>query len=400
MQPFVIKTEEQYELALEQIAELMDAAPGTPDEVELELWGTLVELYEAKAHPIPLPDPIAAIRFRMEQQGLSRRDLTAFIGSQSKVSEVLSGKRPLSLSMMRRLHTGLGIPADVLMQELGAALPVPSAEVEWQRFPVAEMRKREWIVFEGSSQQLRENAEAIMREYMAPFDEEVALPMCARQHIRGGSKMDRYALCAWKLRILHLAQGLELPPYEAGTVTQDFIREVARLSYFDGGVALAKEYLAKSGIILLTEGHLPKTYLDGATLMLPDGHPLIALTLRYDRLDNFWFTLAHELAHVALHLDGEDEEFFDDLESSDQSPMEQDADRLASEALIPSAIWTATRMDVNAKAPQVRAFAQGLRISPAIPAGRIRHEAGNHKLLWSLVGKGQVRCLFEKAAGG
>jgi HTH-type transcriptional regulator/antitoxin HigA len=396
MEPFLIKTEAQYAQALEIVAQLMDAEPGSADEAALELWGTLIELYEEKAHPIPLPDPIAAIRFRMEQQGLSRSDLVQYIGSQSKVSEVLSGKRPLSLPMMRRLHAGLGIPADALMQEPGATLPPATPEVEWQRFPVVEMRKRGWIIFEGTPHQARANAEAIMREYMAPFDEEVALPMCARQHIREGSKMDRYALCAWKLRILHLVQDLKLPPYEPGMVSQDFIREVIRLSYFTNGVALAQEYLAKSGIMLITEEHLSRTYLDGAALMLPDGNPLIALTLRYDRLDNFWLTLAHELAHVALHLDGEDTAFFDDLESSDKSPMERDADRLAAEALIPSALWSASGMNEHAKAPQVRAFAQKLRISPAIPAGRIRHEANNHKLLWSLVGKDEVRCVFER----
>jgi len=117
MQPKVIKTEAEYEAALARVAELMDAQPGSPDEQELELFALLVEQYEQEHFPIAPPDPVEAILFRMEQEGLTRKDLAAYIGSPSKVSEVLNRKRPLSLSMIRALHRGLGIPADILVQE-------------------------------------------------------------------------------------------------------------------------------------------------------------------------------------------------------------------------------------------------------------------------------------------
>ncbi len=117
MQPKVIKIEAEYEAALARVADLMDAQPGSPDEQELELFALLVEQYEQAHFPIAPPDPVEAILFRMEQEGLTRKDLTAYIGSPSKVSEVLNRKRPLSLSMIRALHKGLGIPADILVQE-------------------------------------------------------------------------------------------------------------------------------------------------------------------------------------------------------------------------------------------------------------------------------------------
>lgn len=123
MQAKLIKTETEYDLALSRIDELMGALPDTSDGDELELLVTLVELYEEKKYPIDLPDAVSAIRFRMEQQGLRQKDLVPFIGSKSKVSEVLSGQRPLSLSMMRRLHAGLGIPVEVLLQEPAVRLP-------------------------------------------------------------------------------------------------------------------------------------------------------------------------------------------------------------------------------------------------------------------------------------
>jgi HTH-type transcriptional regulator/antitoxin HigA len=117
MIPKIIKNETDYEAALGRIDELMDADPGTAEGDELELLVTLVEMYESKAHPIDLPDPIEAIKFRMEQMGLKQKDLIPYIGSRSKVSEVLSCQRPLSITMIRKLHEGLGIPADVLLKE-------------------------------------------------------------------------------------------------------------------------------------------------------------------------------------------------------------------------------------------------------------------------------------------
>jgi len=114
----IIKTEGDYQRTLARIDELMDAEPNTPEGNELELLVTFVE-YEEKKYPIDMPDPVEAIKFRMEQLNLNQQALVPFIGSKSKVSEVFNKKRPLSLSMMRALHRGLGIPAEILLQEQG-----------------------------------------------------------------------------------------------------------------------------------------------------------------------------------------------------------------------------------------------------------------------------------------
>ena len=116
LKPKVIKTEAQYEATLARIEAIFDAKPGTARGDELELLLTLVEVYEDSAYPIDLPDPIAALRFRMEQGGLRPKDLVPYIGSKSKVSEVLSGRRPLSLTMIRKLVTGLRLPAEVALK--------------------------------------------------------------------------------------------------------------------------------------------------------------------------------------------------------------------------------------------------------------------------------------------
>ncbi|MCB0233373.1 MAG: transcriptional regulator [Anaerolineae bacterium] len=117
MESRIIMTERDYEIVLDYMATLMDAESGSPQEQELELFSLLVATYEQEHFPIDPPDPVEAILFRMEQEGLTRKDMTVYIGSPSKVSEVLNRKRPLSLSMIRALHQGLGIPAEILVQE-------------------------------------------------------------------------------------------------------------------------------------------------------------------------------------------------------------------------------------------------------------------------------------------
>ncbi len=115
--PKVIKTTEEHERALARIEELFNAKSGTAEGDELELLLLLVETYEEREFPIGLPDPIEAIRFRMEQAELKQKDLIPILGSKGKVSEVLSGKRELSLTMIRKLVDELGVPAVVLLQQ-------------------------------------------------------------------------------------------------------------------------------------------------------------------------------------------------------------------------------------------------------------------------------------------
>lgn len=112
-----IRTDRDYQAALAEIAGLLDAAEGSPEEDRLEVLSALAEVWEDHHYPIEPPDPIAAIEFRMEQQGLSRGDLEAYLGPRQRVADVLNRRRPLSLPMIRRLHEGLGISADTLIRE-------------------------------------------------------------------------------------------------------------------------------------------------------------------------------------------------------------------------------------------------------------------------------------------
>lgn len=396
MKPKLIKTNSDYEAALKRIEAIFDAKPGTSMGDELELLTTLVELYEEKHFPIDLPDPISAIRFRMEQQGLKAKDLIPFIGSASKVSEVLSGTRSLSLTMIRKLVSELGIPAEVLLQEPGAKLASEDATQHAQHFPIAEMLKRRWFPgFDGTIAEARSQLEDLMRSFVGPLGTKSLIPALNRQHVRDGSEQNEHALNAWRIRVATLAMRENIAPYVPGTVTEDFLKELARLSYFDSGPLLAKEFLNKSGIHLICERHLPRTHLDGAAIKLPDGSPVVAITLRHDRLDNFWFTLFHEVAHVSLHMDKEGVDFFvDDLTETGKDNCEREADALASESLIPTNEWKAQRFRKNTSPASVLAFAEKLRISPSIPAGRIRHETRDYTVFRQLIGNQKVRRMF------
>ncbi len=400
-----IRTEADYEAALASIDELMDAEPESPEGEELDVLADLVELYETKHVPVGYPSPVAAIEFRMDQAGLSPRDLVPFIGSRAKVSEILSGKRAITMPMARALHKHLGIPADVLLREPGAALDEPLADIEWSRFPLKAMAKLGWI---PDVPDLAERAEEFIGDLIERAGgRDVASAALYRKndHLRANAKMDPYALMAWCWQVLATANNSRPKVgYEPGTVTLEFLRQVARLSWSEDGPRLAKEFLAKHGIPLVVVPHLPKTYLDGAALRLGDGRPVIGLTLRYDRVDNFWFCLLHELAHVGRHMDNDEgDAFVDDLtlrdvEGGREGPKESQADEWAEEALIPRSVWETSAVRRQPTAMAVINLAKALQVHPAIVAGRIRHERKNYRLLSQFVGTGEVRRQFNVAA--
>ncbi len=399
----IIKTEEDYTLALNRIENLMDARPGTSEFDELELLSTLVEIYEDKRYPISMPDPVSAIKFRMEQLGLSQQDLVAFIGSRSKVSEILNKKRNLTLSMMRSLNKGLGISPDILLQEPDAFFPEDGTQIEYEKFPVKEMAKRGWI---PGIPDVVNHSEEIIKELIKNAGGRKSVECCLfrqSKSARENAKNDSHALIAWCLKVLEIANSKALSSqYVEGSVSDGFLRDIAKLSYFDNGPALAKEYLEKHGIHLVTIAHLSKTYLDGAVIFPSNKNPVIGLTLRYDRIDNFWFCLLHELAHLSKHLGiNGNGLIIDDLDlrkygDTKEDSVERQADYLAQEALIPVESWATIDLSQD-NIPgqlQILELANKLKIHPAIIAGRIRYEKNNYRKFSNLLGHGGVRKHF------
>lgn len=394
----VIKSSNDYAHAMARLTALMTLNPkdGSKEDNELELLALVIEDYERKIVPSVVPDPVEAILFRMDQMKLGRKELEPYIGSISKVSEVLSRKRPLSLSMIRRLHKGLGIPADVLIggAETSQAVIGEEPEMEYTKLPLKEMLERGCFgEFKGNAQRLKDYAEDLALKFMHGLLPKQAAPAFLRAplHQRGTRGADGYALLAWRLCVIKKARANPAPrEYKKGVITTKWLKDLARLSAFEDGPRLAREQLGMAGITLVIEPHFKGTYLDGAA-MLDEGRPVVAMTLRHDRLDNFWFVLMHELAHIAKHLDEAHPLFTDDLDSLvELDRIEREADDIAGEALIPQTAWQKSAARTSHLTTDVVALAEKLGVHPAIVAGRVRHETKNFRLLARQLGQGQA----------
>jgi HTH-type transcriptional regulator / antitoxin HigA len=171
-----------------------------------------------------------------------------------------------------------------------------------------------------------------------------------------------------------------------------WLSELVSLTRDKKGPLKARDLLRQNGIALVIERHLSGTYLDGAAMISPMGHPVVALTLRYDRLDNFWFILFHELGHVFLHLyTALRLDFFDEEDGTDSEGVEREADRFALDRLIPEAVWKQCLSRFALTEEAVRIDAHKLGVDPSIIAGRIRKERNNYIILNDLIGSGTVR---------
>ena len=393
-----IRSEHAYEHARSRIARLMGADPESPQGRELDILADLVELYERKHYSMGTLDPVDAIELRMEEHGLSARDLVPCIGSASRVSDVLARKRSLTLPMARALNKHLGIPAEVLLRE--PSLPRKWDDEYWRSFPLRAMANRGWI---PNVRDLHHHAKEIMERLIERAGASPdSVSMFRRTGLRANAKADSYALQAWCWQAMALAnRNRPKADYVPDSITVEVMRQIAQLSRLQDGPRRAAGYLADLGIPLVTLPHLPRTYLDGAALQLVDGLPVVALTLRHDRLDNFWFCLLHELAHVGRHMDYDNPKVFVDdqslrrVKAVKEDPRESEADDWAEEALIPTEAWDASDVRTLPRPINVIHFANKIGIHPAIVAGRVRFARNNYRLLSQFVGRGEVRRQFD-----
>lgn len=398
-----VRSEQDYYSALARVEVLMEMERSEAQDDEFDVLTALIELYEEQRFPMDAPGPVDAIRFRMDQMGKTQSDLAPLFGSRAKVSEVLSGKRPLTLKMIRALHEHLGIPADVLIRG-GDVLPERPSGIAFEQFPLAEMAKRGWI---GAAGDLKDRAEEIIGDLVERAGGRCALPQALFRQGggRANAKTDVHALQAWCIHALVRARSAGLEGrYRENSITPTFLRDLAKLSVFDDGPRLAQETLAQNGIALVVARHLPKTYLDGAALWTSENVPVVGMTLRYDRLDNFWFCLLHELAHLGRHYESRASDvFIDDLQLRARNHAvddvrEQEADQWAEEALIPERLWSGHPNPTQPSVANVLALAQQAQVHPAVVAGRIRYERRNYRLLSQFVGADLVRPCFPDVA--
>jgi HTH-type transcriptional regulator/antitoxin HigA len=374
-----IRNEQDYEDALKRMSELL----GKTDRIsrdELDVLQTLTEKWERENCDLAPPSPLEAIQFRMKQQGLKPRDLGPMIGPRSRVSEILKGRRPLTLDMIRALHRDLRIPLKSLIgedEELDRREPKLSKAAREGLAAFGIMKEREDYAafraraFEGSP------ASAFLRK---------------TRTARTNAKTDAGALEAWCAAVLVKAERVNLPKKRVAPYA-DFGRTLARLSAAPNGPSLVAGALAGVGVIFLTLKHLPGTFLDGAAMCRKDGTPIIALTIRHDRIDNFWFTLLHEYCHVCFHLNNETRAILDDLEVKSSAESEDDiehqADVFAQNALLPPSISIRLR-SAELMPEDIEDMAAEAGVHAAIVAGRWQREHADYRRFSKMLGRGEV----------
>ena len=184
--------------------------------------------------------------------------------------------------------------------------------------------------------------------------------------------------------------------YKDGSINLNFMQEFVKLSSQENGVILAQKHLKDIGIILVIEPHFSKTYLDGAAILVNKENPVIGLTLRHDRLDNFWFTLMHELAHISLHYNQDVSLFYDELETAPAGldEKEREADELAEESLLPKAKWEVSPARLIPSSMAANSLAKELGVHVAIIAGQIRHKGNKYIYLNKIISEAKVRSYF------
>lgn len=401
-----INTKEDHKRVKNRIAQLMDMDEAEmPQHLsdELSVLIVLLKSYEAIHYPVPEVEPISMIEFYMEQFGVSRSDLVPCIGSKKKVSQVLAGTRPLTLKMIRALDERLNIPTEMLVDSTKHNIRDRDPNIDWDKFPVSDLAKSNFL---RDRRDPEDHSEELMRELVNDAGgQEAIAPALFRKSdsVRQNSKMDTYALKAWCLYVLAEARCLELEnKYKRGIVDEDFLRTVAQLSTQSDGPLKARDYLHRNGIALIYAPHLPKTYLDGAAMITKEGVPTIGMTIRYDRIDNFWFCLLHELAHVGWHLKDAKDYFVDDLslnnsEYSEDWAKEREADTLAQNALIPEHLWVRFKDWRSVSADKIMSLANEAEVHPAVVAGRYRWETRNFRKFKELLGNNQVRKHLERS---
>lgn len=417
----MIFSDRQYAVAKEQAAKLRDAMSkvGAEKQKHARLRSIELKALESQIHEIEreladydllksgsvqfaesyaLSDlPQALIQARIAQ-GLSQTDLAERLNMKPQQIQRYEATEYMSASLSRLVEIAnvLNVRASqsftsVDTQTENALFAWSSAsDIDWRRFPLKEMAKRGWL--KG-----KDLVEAARHYFMSAAGPQFATAL-HRKKVRSGNSPDEFALLAWQARVLDIARKQHAEGHLGHFDLNDlWLDELVRLTRDSDGPRKARDLLREKGIALIIERHLSGTYLDGAAMLAPSGHPVVALTLRYDRLDNFWFVLFHELGHVFLHLHGALRlDFFDEEDGGGKDEIEKEADRFALDRLIPESAWKQCLSRFALTEEAVRIDAEKLGIDPAIIAGRIRKERGNYLILNDLIGSGTVSLQFQE----
>lgn len=360
---------------------------------------------------LPIPD-VARLGEKLIEarivQGLSQRELAERLGMKEQQVQRYEQERYSAANLMR-----LAEVAEALRVELHARFEVrqPSLfdrlvpnhreniDFDPAKLPVKEMKKRGWL------EELRlSNIDLPDAELAAMFVLEASggrrTPSLHHQQVRAGAKQDNHALMAWKAQVLRKAKRLGIEGGRSHDLDIPTFRTLVELSAREDGPEQAVRLLRDRRVAVVFEERLPSTYLDGAAMLLDDNLPVVALTLRLDRIDNFWFVLLHECAHVFLHRErGLRDGFFDvnDEEAPLIEAVEKEADEFARNTFIANEVWQDSFVRFTGSSDAVIQFAKKNKVGVPVVAGRIRRERQDYTLFNELVGQGKAKSQIKRA---
>jgi HTH-type transcriptional regulator/antitoxin HigA len=328
--------------------------------------------------------------------GLTQRELANLAGLQEQQIQKYEKELYESASLRRLSHIAHAIGAKAYLKiEVGQGKQGPEnglpSDLSASDFPFADMNARGW--FETRLDLRRATKDERSRAlaeffHSAPKEVSVALHRKTTGEI---SPARRAALLAWQARVLSkarqqsgLARQFSPPPAEV-------VSQIAKLSVEPDGIIKAVELLLQFGIIAVFEKHLPRTKLDGAAMSLDGRYGVIGMTIRLNRIDNFWFVLLHELGHLIRHWHRVQSGAFVDEEAGDSDEaVEQEANEFAENAILSRTVWQASLIRFTKSSDAVREYAARLGIHPALIAGRIRRER-SYTEFSELLGSGDVK---------
>lgn len=262
---------------------------------------------------------------------------------------------------------------------------------------VREISRRKWLKTTSTSATGRvvERGNALMEFLSARHAAVPAFTMFKGRRPRPERNvMDEVATCAWITHVTDMAcQSRPTTQFSPAALNTEFVRALVKLSTNARGPKMALDAIRDIGISVVVESSLPAMSVDGASFHTPQTGPVLALTLRHDRLDNFWFTVFHELGHIRLHLSEPSEDVFIDSDEDEDDAMEAEAEAnaFAKDSLVPRDTWLRSEAHRFGNVSSLMQLAKQLGIHPAIVAGRIRYERRQFDMFQDLIGQGQVR---------
>lgn len=335
--------------------------------------------------------------------GWSQSDLAQRLGMKEQQVQRYEKERYASASLDRLIDVSrvLGVRLHGKLQREDsskvAAIPIKKylAEIDVSSFPFAEMVSKGWLDSRLKGVRDGEHKRAAIYRYFEDAGAKMMSPMLNKRTDKPISEKVRCSLLAWQaqVRLQGRRECSKIGAFRG--IEPSLLKTLVHFSTESEGPRLAIEALKDVGVCVVIVPHLQGSLLDGAAMLQDDGNPLIGLTLRDDRLDNFWFVLFHELGHVAKHrYSGLAEGFLDQELDEVEDKREIEANEFARNALISEEIWAQSFVRFSNDPSDVVEFANSLKVSPAIVAGRIRFERKDYKIFNGLLERGKLKQLF------